>query len=99
MTIFNGTFTDDKPIYYPSTWETGKTAPELYEQWRLTLEYSILSNMVQCLIAGAWMCFVIVVLKAIYEMIRFISINSDCTGWMTITEKESPTDIILVRSL
>lgn len=55
--------------------------------------------MVQCLIAGAWMCFVIVVLKAIYEMIRFISINSDCTGWMKITEKESPTDIILVRSL
>lgn len=30
MPIFNGTFTDDKPIIYPSTWETGKTAPELY---------------------------------------------------------------------
>jgi len=30
MAIFNGTFTDDRPIYYPSTWDTGKTAPELY---------------------------------------------------------------------
>lgn len=55
--------------------------------------------MVQCLIVGAWMCFVILLLKAIYEMIRFISINSDCIDWMKITEKESPTDIILVRSL
>lgn len=24
--IFNNTFTADKPIYYPSNWETGKTS-------------------------------------------------------------------------
>lgn len=45
------------------------------------------------------MCFVIVVLKAIYEMTRLIFINSDCTDWMRTIEKEFPTDIISVRSL
>lgn len=28
--IFNNTFTADKPIYYPSNWESGKTSEELY---------------------------------------------------------------------
>ncbi len=30
MVIFNHTFTDDKPVYFPSNWETGKTALELH---------------------------------------------------------------------
>lgn len=30
MTIFNETFTADKPIYYPSNWESGKTADQIY---------------------------------------------------------------------
>lgn len=34
--IFNTTFTKDKPIYYPSTWATGKTAVQLYEEFKLT---------------------------------------------------------------
>lgn len=30
MTIFNQTFTSDKPIYYPSNWGSGKTAFDLH---------------------------------------------------------------------
>ena len=30
MPLFNQTFSDDKPIYYPSNWESGKTGLELF---------------------------------------------------------------------
>jgi hypothetical protein len=37
MVIFNHTFSADKPIYFPSNWETGKTALQLHEEWKTTL--------------------------------------------------------------
>ena len=30
MVIFNQTFSDDKPVYFPDNWRTGKTQSQLY---------------------------------------------------------------------
>jgi len=34
MVIFNHTFSDDKPVYFPENWQTGKTQAQLYEEWK-----------------------------------------------------------------
>lgn len=35
--IFNNTFTADKPIYYPSNWQSGKTSQDQYNEFKQTL--------------------------------------------------------------
>lgn len=70
MVIFNHTFSEDKPIYFPSNWESGKTALELHAEWKLSLEYAILSNMVQVVAAGAWIGIGIVIAIAGRELKR-----------------------------
>ena len=44
--IFNQTFSADKQIYYPSNWESGKTADQLYEEFQQTITYWIIINLV-----------------------------------------------------
>lgn len=71
MVIFNHTFTNDKPIYFPSNWETGKTIAELHEEWKLTLQHDIMSNIAQVLAASAWIGIGIVIAIAAKELKRY----------------------------
>jgi hypothetical protein len=70
MVIFNHTFSEDKPIYFPSNWETGKTALQLHEEWKLTLEHAILSNILQVVAASAWIGLAVVIAIAGRELKR-----------------------------
>jgi hypothetical protein len=78
MVIFNHTFTDDKPVYFPANWETGKTLPELHEEWKLTLQHDILSNILQVLVAAAWIGIGIVIVTAGRELKRYVCVHA---GW------------------
>ena len=58
MVIFNHTFTDDKPIYFPDSWHTGKTQTQLHEEWKITFEGLFYGNILQ--IAAASMLIVLI---------------------------------------
>ncbi len=64
MTIFNQTFTSNKPIYYPSNWGSGKTAFDLHEEWKETVSYFILSNIFQSVLACIWLFLIYVICNA-----------------------------------
>jgi hypothetical protein len=65
MPIFNQTFTDDKPIYYPSNWGTGKTADELYEEWKQTYQFFAISNLLQIACASIWLFLLFIILASV----------------------------------
>ena len=63
-TPFNETFSNDKPVIYPSTWESGKTAPELYQEFQTTILYFILRNAFECVLAVVWLFVIYVLVSA-----------------------------------
>lgn len=77
MVIFNQTFSSDKHIYYPSNWETGKTAIQLHEEWKLTISYSFLSNLFQSLAAIMWILVLAVVVISIKELWRISHLSNN----------------------
>lgn len=70
MVIFNSTFIEGKPIIYPENWGSGKTSLQIHEEWKLTLQYSIISNVLQCLASAMWIMLLVVLVTAVKEIWR-----------------------------
>lgn len=62
---FSETFSNDKPIYYPWTWEEGRTALQLHEEWQTTWSYWVLTNAVECALGAIWVFVIWLLLLSI----------------------------------
>ena len=61
-----------KILLVADQFDTRKTALQLHEEWKLTLEHAILSNILQVVAASAWIGLGIVIVIAGRELKRYI---------------------------
>ena len=70
MVVFNQTFSEDKPVYFPENWESGKTYILLYAEWQNTTDYWIYSNLLQIAASSLFLALLFVLTLALKEVRR-----------------------------